>query len=139
VSIINAKDALLTRLVAMSPVWPTQYENIEFDPTPETSWRRAVMIFDGPTPMGAGAETVEEWLGIMQVSLFVPRGESADPALVHAELIRAHFPRSLCLTDDGFSVTITGCKIHTGMLEPQWYHLPLSIDWQAYSFSSLPS
>jgi hypothetical protein len=137
-SIISAKDAMLQHLVLVQPAWPTAYENIEFTPTPNSPWMRAQMLFTGPFGMGPGAQTVEEWKGVLQVSLFTPLGESSDMALQHFEAIRNHFPHGKNLTNDGFTVTVTDVTHHTGMREPDWFHLPVSIHWQGYSYSIMP-
>lgn len=138
-SIINAKDALLTRLASIADPWPTVYENQEFEPPENGSWQMPLFIFDGPEAMGWGAESVEEWKGIMQVNLFAPRGSFAMGVEQKAEAIRAHFPRSLNLSNDGFTVTILNVKTHHGMNDGRWFHMPVSIYWHSYTYSTLPS
>lgn len=138
-SIINARTALLTHLESIADPWPTAWENISFDPPVEAPWQKADFIMEGPKQMGAGAESVEEWKGILQVMLCVPRGTSAKDALVRAEALRDHFRRSQELTDGQFTLTILNTEIHTGFTGDQFYHMPVSIYWQGYTFSVLPS
>ncbi len=130
------RAALETHLAALTPAWPTRWDNVAFkEPTDGTPWQSASVLFADTRPLGMSAESGERWQGILHITVFTPAGTGVQAAEARAALIRGdlaggvrgHFWRGLTLTSGAASVTILQPYERAPIFEPKWYGLPLLV------------
>lgn len=122
------RQALETRLNAMTPSLPAAWENVSFNQV-ATGYQR-VTILPGKTQNPTFGDTLKRETGIMQVSLCYPIGTGSAAALARAEAVRAWFYRGLSLTVSGVTVIIGGTpSIAPAINEPGFYVVPVSIPY----------
>jgi hypothetical protein len=131
-SLILIRRALEKRLDALSPLMPTAWDNVEFDPSANpTGYQRANLL-----PARTGNPTLSQVRriesGIFQVMLFYPERTGSAEAEARAQLLREHFPANLMLTEAGIKVRIVGTpSVAAAMPEPGWYAVPVSIRYES--------
>jgi hypothetical protein len=124
------RQALESRLAAMTPSLATAFENVPFKPTNGTAYQSVHVMFTAPDNREIGRQYVAR--GFMQVSLFYPEGGGAEPATSRAELIRSTFYRGLSLTNGAVTVTIDRTpEILPGSNDDDRFVLPVRIPFYA--------
>ena len=91
--ILNTKKAAERLLLSITPVIPTGFEGVNFDPPVDSIYQRCQFRIDSPTdptfPAGYHRENIE-----MQVFIAGVKGEGTADVLARAELIRQVFYKS---------------------------------------------
>lgn len=125
------RTALEAHLAALSPAWPTAWENVAFTPPAGQPWQRATILFADTRAMGIGAGAPEHWQGHLHVVLWTPADQGAQAAEARFELLAGrtgHFQRGQVLTAGDVAVTILQPTTRPALTsEPQWFGLPVLI------------
>lgn len=121
-SALEARTALLT---SYQIAWPGR----SFTPPNTGSWIKPTMI---PATVDSAMTMVGDTheRGIFQVSIFVATGQGEGPLFAAADAISNHFDRVQLA---GTGVTVQ-CGVPTPgpvIQDPDWLHLPVSIDFTA--------
>jgi hypothetical protein len=125
-------DLLNTQLLAAAIVPPEQiaWMNSTFTPTKNVSYLDVAMAGRARTPIGFGADGFQQWQGIYQVSVFVPRDTGTSEQDNIAAKVLAAFPRGLTL------ISATGVRLIVEYSSPtainpfgDWSSLPIEIHW----------
>lgn len=125
------RQALETRLNAMSPALPTAWENVSFTPVATGYQRVNILPAETRNPTFGGGMAMET--GIMQVSLCYPIENGSATAAARAESLRAWFYRGLSLTASNVTVIIDKTpSIAPAQYEPGLYVIPVSIHFYSY-------
>jgi Bacteriophage related domain of unknown function len=121
------RKALEKRLATLTPAIAIAYENVVFTPITGTPYHKASLLPNETTaPAIDQATKIEK--GIFQVSIYYPLNQGTATAGARAELIRAHFPAGLVLTESTYKVRISRPPtISGGMVEGAFYMIPVSI------------
>lgn len=125
------ESRLKTWADAESPAVPIAWENTNFDPPKDRPWMRCTLI-----PADTGSDFVEgtdrRYVGLLALSLFVPRGHGAGPAEAVVAELESLFPMNLTLTDAGFTVrTTTPLSAGRADPEPDVFGIPMSLRYYA--------
>lgn len=84
------------------------------------------------TPVGFGADAVQQWTGTYQIGIFTPRDTGTRLQNQLASQILAAFPRGLALqTPDGVWMTVTRGTAPVPVPFGDWINLPVQLDWFA--------
>lgn len=135
------RTALESHLAALTPQWPTQWDNVTFsEPTNRTPWQRASVMFADTKPLGMAAGSGQEWRGVFHVTIWTPSGTGPQAAEARAALLRGdlaagiegHFRRGLVLSAAGAHVTILQPYERAPIIEAKWYGLPVHIPFQSF-------
>lgn len=125
--LINA--ALAARLQALG--LPTAYENAPFTPT-----SGVLYLAEAYVPADVSAPTItatgyRDHIGIYQVSIFAPKGETKGNAYTTAELVRTQFPRGLVLTNGVVKVKIEVVSVKPSLTIGDRFVIPVSIRYRS--------
>lgn len=132
-SIAKISGALEARLALLMPAIQTAYENMATNTTVGTPYQR-VNILPAQTDMPGVDLVTKHERGIFQVSLCYPLNAGRGAAQTRAELLRAHFPAGLRLTQGGVTVQIDQPpSIGPGMPGTDVYMVPVSIRYRAFT------
>jgi hypothetical protein len=138
----DAKAALLGHLdnVPISPAIPVARPNVHYEPSIGQPYLRASFMSVETVQPGLSDEDTERHRGILQISVFYPKGGApgvedgtVQPTRL-AATVRQHFPRGLILDADGVRVDIgpAPSTVETEVPEDAWFHVPVTIHWQAF-------
>nr|WP_301311502.1 phage tail terminator-like protein [Azospirillum lipoferum] len=130
------RAALETQLAALSPAWPTAWENAPFTAPTGQPWQRVKLLVAETAPLGMGVNPGEEWTGTLHVTLWSPAGVGPSQVEARAALIRGDraagitglFHHGQALTSGGVQVTIL--QPHDGPVldsSQDWYGLPVLV------------
>lgn len=133
---VKIRKALETHLAALTPAWPTQWQNQQFDVESEVEdadpgWQRATILFSETDSVGVGPNVPKLWQGTYQIDIFARPNKGPGIADARAEAVRAHFPRGRNLTADGIAVTILEPYDGNEQVEPKWFSVPVKIPFFA--------
>lgn len=99
--IVGIRKALEQRLASLSPSWSTAWENINFEPAPNTSFQRVWLIPGSPLGEGLHGDSVVRHIGVLQVDVCTIRGGGPSVGDARAVAIQSHFKRGTSLACDG--------------------------------------
>ena len=128
--------ALIGHLKTLTPTWRTIIGNAPQSAKDVDEYQLVVFEGAGPkrTTKGGGANDTEFWHGFMRVNLVSKRNNGLKEVSERADLMRAHFPRALVLTESPVSLSILNTEIaDSGANErqgPRWYHQAVNVHWQ---------
>lgn len=130
----NFTDALNKQLAAASimPEAAIAWPNATFVPVKGKTYLKVEMAGRSRRPVGFGADGVQQWTGIYQVGVFVPRdtGDREQDAI--ATKVLGAFPRGLNLTSNsGPTVIIEFASPAAAVVFGDWSNLPVQIFWFA--------
>lgn len=133
-SYTSIRSALETRLNALSPAFPSAWENVIFTPS-ATAFQR-VFLLPAKTVNPSFGDGLKMESGILQVTLCYPENTGPKDAIARAELLRAWFNRGLSMTSGGVTVIVGNTpSIAPAQYEPGlycMYCIPVSIPFFAY-------
>ncbi len=102
----DIRGALETRLAAMSPNWPTAFENVSFDKPSDGSYQKATML-PAQSVGFAGRGSQTKYHGLLNVMVVMAaNGSGIGGAEARASLILAQFPQGSSFTNGSATVTI---------------------------------
>lgn len=125
----TAVDAqLLAGITPVDVAWPGK----TFTPTKGKPYLKPELAARVRTPVGFGADSVQEWNGTYQVGIFIPRDTGTRLMNELASTVLRTFPRGLAMqTPDGVWMTVTRGTAPVPVPFNDWINLPVQIDWFA--------
>lgn len=99
--IVGIRKALEERLNALSPTWPTAWENVNFEPAPNTSFQRVILLPAIPMSEGMLSQSVIRHMGVMQVDVCTIKEGGPNAGDARAVAIQSHFKRGTSLACTG--------------------------------------
>lgn len=141
--VVNVRKGLRERLLTVAGL-PAgrKWEGKSFTPTTGEPWIRETMLRSPAPPqrMSVGPFARLRHTGLYQVSLFYPPDGEQDvfPIESMAEAVRAAFPDTLEFTYNGQRIRVHGAGLQTvdEETDPDWLHVPVTIDWSADTFNA---
>lgn len=131
-SLQNIQAALEARLLALTPQWPTAWQNLAFEPQTGVPWQKVDHLINTTRDLDL-ERTLRKEQGILQVTVYCPINTGRLAALQRAELIRDHFAPVLMLTEGAVRVDIVDTpRIASPMADEPWWAVPVSVYWQAF-------
>lgn len=125
--IIDALNGQLQRAAISNPI---AYPNNVFTPVKGTSYLQVQMAGRARTPLGFGADSVQQWTGTYQVSVFVPRDSGTREQDEIAQKVLNAFPRGLNLrTTNGGVVIVEYSSAASPDVFGDWSNLPTAVHW----------
>lgn len=122
-------NALESWLQIMPPVISVAWENVVFEPTSGTPYMRVSHLPYPKETIGLGIDGYERVRGIMQISLFYPKGYGRKDLLDKADELVQHFEKGTALTAGGNRVLIEQAYRVPEVPEADWYHVPVEVRW----------
>lgn len=129
---LEARKALLQGVISASVSVPIKWENAEFT-TPNNGGWAAVYILNMDDSLNTlGANGLNRIDGVMQISVFTPKGAGDLSAYQLASEFRSIFKTGAKLTADGQVVHILSASMRNGPTEPNWYSQIINVEFYAY-------
>jgi len=130
------KAALYTRLTAVSPgaalaAASIAWENRDFVPVVGTRFYAVNFLPGNPVAAAMGDAAQNRNVGVMQITIYEPKGIGDVLAQTEAERIAACFKRGTSLTYSGVTVYIVRAYRQPAMLQDAWFNLPVVVEYQA--------
>lgn len=94
-------------------------------------------LFSDPSAVTLGRAGEDEHIGLVQITLHIPKGSGEAAIWAAADTIRALCQSGTVTTHDGQPVTITGCGIGPFFVEGARFGAPVSIKFRARTHRSL--
>lgn len=126
-----AIDGLLT--TSQSSLISIAWEGVSYFPDQSTPYLGVRMSAMSRRPTGPGVNTVNEWSGKYQVSVWYPVGAGMQAVLTKVDELLAQFSRGTSVvTTDGLTVTFNTPTPTPAIQEGNWVHVPVILPWFAY-------
>lgn len=120
--------ALLAAAITDEIAWP----NAVYAPKKGVSYLKPEMAGRSRTPLGFGADAVQQWNGIYQVGVFVPRDTGNREQAELATKVMGAFPRGMSMTTtQGMIVYVSHTSAPAPVPFGDWSNLPVSVTWFA--------
>lgn len=138
---VAIEKSLIDRLSALvlSPVLPVQLPEVAFTPptpAPGAAWLKADFLPAPTTTIGIDVGSNNQHMGLLQVTVFWPRGEGEyKPARVAASVI-AWFKKGSIYTQDGFRTLIWRAPYRLPLRNDasgRWVMIPVSIPYVCFA------
>ncbi len=110
---------------------PISWENVGFKSTKGTLWIRPTFMPGQSRAAAIGKNSQDRITGIYQVDVFAPADEGVYAGGQQVDSIMTLFKRGTALTYSGVIVKINKVWRSTARSEPDWYHIPVIVEWQA--------
>jgi hypothetical protein len=123
----NCHVALAGALSALG--YATAWENTPYQPTPGTSWVRETFAPDRKVAAALGTDAYNRITGVYLVGVFSPAGAGWKAAGDIAAAVLAAYKRGATLTAGGTTVRILRSYRAAGRSEPDWYHVPVTVEF----------
>lgn len=126
------EDALNNQLISANITKEIAWPNATYVPKKGVTYLSVECAGRNRTPLGFGADCVQQWTGIFQVGVFVPRDSGTREQSNIASKILAAFPRGLNLpTPQGITLIVTASSAPAPVPSGDWSLLPTQISWFA--------
>lgn len=128
------RKALEQHLAALSPSWPTAWENVAYERSNATLFQRVFMLPGQPVSEGIFRGSVVRHLGIFQVDVITAMEGGPGTGDARADAIQSHFKR-------GTSIAVAGYQnlwvpdhptINPASFDATWRVLPVTIPWNIF-------
>lgn len=128
----DIRSALANRLntLATAESYAISWENTKFNPDAEDTYIKQDMLFGETVQACVGDDGKDLTNGIYQLSVYRPLGGGLT---VIPDKIADHFKRGTVLTKNTVSVRIVSASISVGFSDENFYIIPVSIRWQAFT------
>lgn len=103
-AIIQVKRASERHLSTLTPIVPTAYEGITFNP-PSSMYQRVQFLIQSPQDPVLGTGFHREILS-MQVFIVAPTNKGTADVINRAELVREHFKKGTVFTEDNVHIHV---------------------------------
>lgn len=126
----DIQGALRARLYTLTNKPPIAWENVNYEPSSNVLYLRPTTL-QAPTLQACLGDTGRDiHEGIFQVDVFIPdnSGRTTWP-----DDIADHFSRGTRLTQNTVSVTITTVSTSAGIKDNNFYIVPVSISYRAFT------
>lgn len=116
---------------------PVAWEEVPFTPPPSAPWLATRMSSRVSRSVGPGRDTVTEYAGSYQISVYFPSGQGVYPVSRKAVEISELFPRGLTLNaGNGLAVHVLNATLPPAISQPGWIMVPVQINWVSYKVPS---
>lgn len=122
--------ALRTRLNTLPSSPPVAWQNIDYKPNSNTLYLRETMIPGETLQASLGDDGKDIHNGLYQIDVFIPDGDGRS---TWPDDIADHFKRGTVLTQNLVDVRIRNVSIGTGFKDENFYIVPVTISWQAFT------
>ena len=106
------------------------WENVNYIPNSTELYLRATSLPGDTDQACLGDDGLDFHVGIFQVDVFIPDGKGRS---TWPDSIADHFKRGTRLTQNGVTVTITTVSIESATKDENFYIVPVSIGYQAFT------
>jgi Bacteriophage related domain of unknown function len=110
---------------------PTSWENKSFDPIIDTLWIRPTFIPGQSKAAAIGVNAQDRITGIYQVDVFAPADVGVYDGGQQVSAVMTAYKRGTALIYSGVTVKITKVWRSTARPGPDWYQIPVIVEWQA--------
>jgi hypothetical protein len=129
------EDVLNARFTAAAIVPPGQiaWANRTYVPTKGQPYCAVELAARARSPLGFGADGVQQWRGSLQVSVMFPRDTGTRDQAVMAQKVLDAFPRglNLPLNGTGSPLIVEYSTAAPAVVFGDWSNLPVQISWFA--------
>lgn len=132
ISLRGFQDVLNAQLMAAAITAEIAWPNSVYVPKKGVSYIAPTCAGRGRSPLGFGADGVQQWNGTYQVSVFVPRDSGDREQSAIASKVLAAFPRGLTLlTTQAIRVIVSYSTAGIPVAFGDWSNLPVVVAWFA--------
>ena len=124
-------DIFAAALSALALGYPIAWENEVYDPTAPNIYLRPTMLPATSQGMGPGSSAMNRHDGIYQISVFCPSEGAWGPLLAIVDTLATAFKRGTTFTQGTTTVIVKSCQRGPYTEDPDWFHIPLSINFYA--------
>jgi len=124
--------ALSSRLNTLTDAPPIAFENVPFTPVDSVTWLRESYLPANSATVGLEPGGSTDFVGVYQVSVYIPLDKSKFGAYKLVDAITAHFARGTGLEFDGQAVIIEQVNVAQGLASGSWWLIPVSVNWRAF-------
>lgn len=125
-------DALNARLVGAAICPQIAWPNAVYSPVKGVNYLSVAGAGRARQPVGFGADGVQQWTGLYNVGVFVPRDAGDREQDILAGKVLAAFPRGLNLpTAAGAVLIVEYSSVSTAVPFGDWSQLPVAVHWFA--------
>ena len=107
--------ALSSRLKSLPNAPPIAVENVPYTPVDSTTWLRESYLPANSATVGLEPGGSTDFVGVYQISIYIPLDESKFGAYELVDTITAHFARGTGLDFDGQGVIIEQVNVAQGL------------------------
>lgn len=133
---LKIQRAFENRLLALDPVFPTEFENQKFEPKNGVAYQSTKLFPSQPENPTLGDDYYRE-VGFFQINLFYPANDSIQPARAKADAIKQHFKRGTFITQEGQVIKITRTPTAaTSIPNGDWVVIPITIFYSSEIFEA---
>lgn len=126
--------ALMSRVNSLGLGVPVAWPGVNFDPPADGKYIAATFIPNGAGRVAISTGTAHRHIGMLQLSVFWPRGAGQVAPLEKASEIVDGFTTDLKLTAGSNTVRITKKPDLAGPLtEPHATHVPVTVSWETFA------
>jgi len=100
------RTALFNHLTALSPPWPTAWENAAFRPPRKQAWQEVALMTDALMARALGDGGRRSWAGHLRVTLHHPLDAGTAAVDQRVDALLTHFERGRVLGEGGLRVTL---------------------------------
>lgn len=127
--ITDALNGVLQAAAITSEIaWP----NRVYTPKKGVSYLKPEFAGRARTPLGMGADAVQQWTGIFQIGVFVSRDTGEREQAELATKVMTAYPRGKTMvTPQGMRVIVSHTSAPAPVPFGDWSNLPLQVNWFA--------
>lgn len=123
------------QLATIASSTPIASPNVDYTPVVGTSFIRSTLLPAQTLQASIGIDGTNRYQGVYQVDVFSPQGTGPAAGIALVDEIIELFPRGLSLSTDDITVRVATSSVLPAREEPDWYQIPVSIDWFSTSCS----
>jgi hypothetical protein len=124
--------ALSSRLNSLPNAPPIAVENVPYTPVDSVTWLRESYLPANSATVGLEPGGSTDFVGVYQISIYVPLDDYKFGAHDLVDKITAHFARGTGLEFDGQAVIIEQVNVAQGLASGSWWLMPVSVNWRAF-------
>jgi len=124
--------ALSSRLNTLTDAPPIAFENVPFTPVDGTTWLRESYLPANSATVGLEPSGSTDFVGVYQISIYIPLDDSKFGAHQLIDDITAHFARGTMLVFEGQAVVVEQVNVSQGLASGGWWLMPVSVNWRAF-------
>ena len=124
--------ALSSRLNTLTDAPPIAFENAKYTPVEGETWLRESYLPATSSTIGMEPGGSTDFVGIYQISIYIPLDDSKFGAHELVDAITAHFARGTMLVFEGQAVVVEQVNVSQGLASGGWWLMPVSVNWRAF-------
>lgn len=108
------------------------WENVDFNPSGETTWLRAFLEFSERRPAGVGVGVDLLYQGLLLVNCYSNADQGTATLDALADDVMDLFTYGTTLTENGLNVKIRFAERAGSLYDKPWYFAPVTVSWYCY-------